>query len=346
LDIYVDTPGMQLLAVHSLIQKSFPAAESRVLLEAIRKRKPARGCCARSFDFTPALWTLRVAIDPYVPDMHSAMAWCSSLFIREAQDFDDEEGESEPLLRPRARIPLLFNRTRARPHPKGRVLRCGAQIDDKTYNLKIPAACLHLQYEYEDVIKFPAAPITLEATSLGGESGTKFTNILYRITFDHRSVLSCCARVSRWDENIAKKQDIIRPIEMQPGVQSTPAGHHRIQQTGGRSIFPFIRAYDGNATGTDTGTQAGVFELELKPASIVPEVADHFSQVRRTGAETKTWLHKKLASHQPLQVMDALDVALNSIQEATKLWIWIELRDADDVDAFQTLAEQFDRPAT
>jgi hypothetical protein len=346
LDIYVDTPGMQYLTVHSLIQKSFPVAESRVLLEAMHKGKPSRGCCTRSFDITPALWTLRVAIDPYMPDVHSAMTWCSSLFIGETHDLDEDEGENEPLLRSRARIPLLFTRTRARPHPKGQVLRCGAQIDDKTYNLKIPAACLHLQYQYEDVIKFSAGTITLEATSLGGESGTTFTNILYRITFDYRNVLSCCARVSRWDENIAKKQDILRPIEMQSDFQSTPAGHHRIQQNGGRSRFPFFKTYDGNATGTDADTRAGVFELELKPASIVPEVADHFSQVRRTGAETKTWLHKKLASHQPLQVMDALDVALNSLQEAKRLWIWIELRDADDVDAFHTLAEQLNRPPT
>jgi hypothetical protein len=136
------------------------------------------------------------------------------------------------------------------------------------------------------------------------------------------------------------------PSEMKAGFQSTPASHRLNQCESGRSEFPIFRANDGHVTGTGTGTQAGVFELELKPASINSEVADHFSQAQRTGAEKKAWLHKKLASHRPLQVMDALDMALNAIQGAKKLWIWIELRDAEDLNTLQTLAEHPDRHPT
>jgi hypothetical protein len=346
LDIYIDTPGMQYITVRSLIQKSFPRAESRLLVEAIYKRKPKRGCCARGFEFKPLLWTLKVAMDPYVPDVYRAMAWCVGLLNGNADDMDEEEGENEPLLPSRTNIPSVFTRTRVLPHPKVQVLRCSAQIDDKTYNLKIPASCLRLQYQHEESIEILAGTITLEATSLGGKIGMDSTNILYRLTFDRESVLSCRARVSHLDEGMAKKQNVIRPSKMQAGFQSRSAGHGFSQRESGDSEFSVSRANKVHAAETDTGTQAAVFELELKPATMAPEVFEHFSEVRRTGTDTKTWLRKKLASHHPLQVMDALDVALNAIQEATKLWIWIEIRDAEDANAFQTLAEHLDRHPT
>ena len=149
--------------------------------------------------------------------------------------------------------------------------------------------------------------------------------------------------MSRWDEHGARKQDVLWPSNMQAGFPSTSAGHGLDQRKSGRFEFPLFRANDIHVTETDTGTQAGIFELELKPASVAPEVADHFSQVRRTDAETKTWLHKKLASHHPLQVIDALDVALHAIQQAKKLWIWIEIRDGEDANAFQSMAEHLER---